>query len=707
MRKLFILIVFLLNFLSASSQDTDLIKLKKDSLTRVEGVRKASILIDLSSEYMQINIDSSLRYARKSKILADYLNNAEYKALSECRIGYLYMKKGKKDTAKIHLFNSLKYAHESQSSKAILQSNNFTGVYYNSINKLDTAIYYFKQNLILSKEINNYRYELRSNFNIASIHYILGRYSTAIKYFFEVLEELEIRDDLDLRVKLLINIANVYMKIEDYDKAIYYYKKAAIISKKRKFYNNERLAYSNMAYSYIKKKEYSLSLEYLNKIDPLSVKLSDFSNNYHYYNQYGIIYLRLEDYKKSDYYLQKALTAAKKYDNRKDILISYRYLIELRLLNGRYNEAYIFLRNATSILKNTNNLYAEKNIYRLYSEYYFKTKNYKKAYLYRLDYEKIKDSMVVINKLRLVEDTRTKYESERVEFENSKLKSDRLLSQLSIKHKSEYIYILIFSLIMMILFICFALYESIKRKKTNRSLALLNTELSKANDTKNKFFAILSHDLRSPFNTIIGFSILLKEEIDSINATGNLIKYSSEILQSSERTLDLLDSLLSWAKLQSGNLIVKHESLCMSSIFKSVLDIYKANLVLKGIECNILCNDECTVMGDRDIVLTIFRNLLSNSIKFTEKGGKIDMDCTVIDDKTIFFIRDNGVGISEDRQKKIFSSTEKISERGTYNEIGSGLGLILIKDLAIENGGDLWFDSIEGEGATFYVSFIS
>jgi two-component system sensor histidine kinase/response regulator len=112
------------------------------------------------------------------------------------------------------------------------------------------------------------------------------------------------------------------------------------------------------------------------------------------------------------------------------------------------------------------------------------------------------------------------------------------------------------------------------------------------------------------------------------------------------------------------------------------------------------------VMGDRDIVLTIFRNLLSNSIKFTEKGGKIDMDCTVMDDKRIFFIRDNGVGISEDKQKKIFSSTEKISERGTFNEIGSGLGLILIKDLAVENGGDLWFDSIEGEGTTFYVSFI-
>ena len=218
--------------------------------------------------------------------------------------------------------------------------------------------------------------------------------------------------------------------------------------------------------------------------------------------------------------------------------------------------------------------------------------------------------------------------------------------------------------------------------------------------TKDKLFSIIAHDLRSPFNSIMGYTNLLFEEIEESNRNTS-IKYLKIIDTSAKNTLLLLDNLLEWARSQSGDLTVKHEDINITQIVDETIETFIPIANNKIIMLSYEILDDIVIVTDLNMLTTILRNLINNAIKFTKRNGKIVVTAYTINEMIEFSISDNGIGISDEIMNNIFSTEEFSTSEGTAHEKGSGFGLILCKDFVEKLGGKIWVTSKLGKGSDF------
>lgn len=232
-----------------------------------------------------------------------------------------------------------------------------------------------------------------------------------------------------------------------------------------------------------------------------------------------------------------------------------------------------------------------------------------------------------------------------------------------------------------------------------------NSELSliELNATKDKFFSIIAHDLKTPFNSIIGFSELVVDKVKEKDFD-KVAEFAGIILQSSKRAMELLINLMEWSQLQSGRMNFNPELVDVSMLIDEVM------LLLKGIadQKSIIINNQLTkaffVFADKEMISAVMRNLISNALKFTQTGGCISISAFSKENEVIITISDNGVGLPEDRINKLFILSESYSTPGTNNEKGTGLGLILCNEFIKKNNGLIWVESEIGKGSSFSFS---
>ncbi len=225
-------------------------------------------------------------------------------------------------------------------------------------------------------------------------------------------------------------------------------------------------------------------------------------------------------------------------------------------------------------------------------------------------------------------------------------------------------------------------------------------KLNELNATKDKFFSIIAHDLRSPFNAILGFSRLLVESVD-LNEYDELKKFANIILDSSKKTVNLIDNLLEWSYTQTDKIRFEPEYINLNNNIKDVVGIAKDSAIQKSIRINNFIPEDINIYADSAMLNSILRNLISNAIKFTNIGGHIDLSCQQLNNELNIIVSDNGVGIHQDSIGKLFRIDETVSTYGTAKEKGSGLGLILCKEFVEKHGGRIWVESIENEGSKF------
>lgn len=218
--------------------------------------------------------------------------------------------------------------------------------------------------------------------------------------------------------------------------------------------------------------------------------------------------------------------------------------------------------------------------------------------------------------------------------------------------------------------------------------------------TKDKLFSIIAHDLRSPFNNIIGLSeLLLKNE--EVSNTSECKMYAGLINSSATSTLVLLDNLLNWAKSQTNQLSYNPKKIVLSSLINEVVKTSNSLMLQKNISLKIIEGKEIEVYTDENMINIILRNLISNAIKYTKPGGQIKIGVIRGFKQFEVSIADNGVGMNEEKIKTLFNITSNKTSPGTENEKGSGLGLVLCKEFVEKLGGKIWVESEEGKGSIF------
>lgn len=226
-------------------------------------------------------------------------------------------------------------------------------------------------------------------------------------------------------------------------------------------------------------------------------------------------------------------------------------------------------------------------------------------------------------------------------------------------------------------------------------------QLREANQTKDKFFSILAHDLKNPFSALMGFSKMLNDHWDEFDESEK-IEMVRAIMTNSENTYNLLVNLLDWARLQRGSIKPHNEQVNLFETTEKVLLETKGNSNLK--HQHVLNNvaQDTFVSADRFMLETIIRNLVSNAIKFTPQRGTIEITSSNNEETVVFAIKDNGTGMEENVRKKLFSVRNMMSKSGTDGESGTGLGLVITYEFIRLLNGKLWVESETGKGSIFY-----
>jgi signal transduction histidine kinase len=227
-----------------------------------------------------------------------------------------------------------------------------------------------------------------------------------------------------------------------------------------------------------------------------------------------------------------------------------------------------------------------------------------------------------------------------------------------------------------------------------------NLELKKINNTKNKLYSILTHDLKNPLSAVYSFSELLLRRKNKISEE-KVEKYLKTINQGSEESLNLLENMTNWAIVQSKDIVVKKESLQTKELIQTVLDYLDASLKEKEITLHTFYDESLAINSDRNMLNTILRNLVSNAIKYSTRKSDIILKIEETPEDTKFSISDSGIGISQKEQKYLFDKSITFQTKGTEQENGTGLGLVICKEFIERLNGTIWVESDSGKGATF------
>jgi signal transduction histidine kinase len=257
-----------------------------------------------------------------------------------------------------------------------------------------------------------------------------------------------------------------------------------------------------------------------------------------------------------------------------------------------------------------------------------------------------------------------------------------------------------------IIFVVFALFRTrvLQLKKQQmlleETVAKKTAELNELNASKDKFFSIIAHDLKNPFNTIIGFSEMMKESV-KLNDSATFYEYAVMINTSAVQTFKLLENLLEWANSQRGKLEFLPMPVNLKELVKDELLMAEEMAMGKSIELICDVDESLTILADKNMIRTILRNLISNAIKFTHRNGKVIISARISHKHVDVSVSDNGIGMTQATISKLFRLDANLSTRGTDNEKGTGLGLFLCKEFVEKHGGKIWVISEIGKGSTF------
>jgi signal transduction histidine kinase len=240
-----------------------------------------------------------------------------------------------------------------------------------------------------------------------------------------------------------------------------------------------------------------------------------------------------------------------------------------------------------------------------------------------------------------------------------------------------------------------------EQKESEEKIRKINIELAEINATKDKFFSIISHDLRSPLSGLMQILFIIAEDYDSLPNEEKL-QMITDVANTSKKTYELMENLLEWSSVQTGTIPFYPKKLTLLMLLKNLEELYTQNLKSKEITLKIDVGPEISVYADKKMIETILRNLISNAIKFTHPNGTVSVSAEPGNDFVVIKVMDTGVGIKKEKLSELFQVDKVESTPGTAKETGTGLGLILCKELVEKQNGKMWVESKEDEGTTFY-----
>ncbi|HOQ48651.1 MAG TPA: PAS domain-containing sensor histidine kinase, partial [Candidatus Kapabacteria bacterium] len=247
-----------------------------------------------------------------------------------------------------------------------------------------------------------------------------------------------------------------------------------------------------------------------------------------------------------------------------------------------------------------------------------------------------------------------------------------------------------------------AVTDITEKKKYENEILESREKLKEIIDQKDRLFSIIAHDLKGPISAFVGMSKMFSENLNELTLT-ELQEYTENMHKSASHILELLENLLEWSRVQRGKKQFNPERLNIRLVLKNVADLLINSYKLKEVALNLEIENDAYVFADLQMLNTIFRNLISNALKFSFRGEKVEVRLSEFENKYIVSIKDYGIGMDDELKSKLFNPAEKVSRTGTEEESSTGLGLLLCKEFIDYHKGRIWVESQPNLGSTFFV----
>ncbi len=550
---------------------------------------------------------------------------------------------------------------------------------------------------------------------IGNVHYFLRNHTNVIDNYIMALEIADSLNDYRRMGVYLNNIGLLYRELQQYDSSAIYLLRA--LRAKEEYGDKELISstLNNLGHLYRDKGRYNLSLEYFVRQLDIIEETRESRNLAIVHRQTGEVFHRQKRYNESVRHFKSSLNYAAEIPDSFLIALAHHLIGKSMLDMDKPELAIERINKSMALAASVPSKSLIRNNYNLLYHYHKKTGDYKRSYDYLVRYSSLKDSL------------RTQYMADQIKqlegiFETGKqnnrielLQKENLIQDMQLNRQENIKISLIALLIMLLIFMLIIAYRFRAIQLTNRLLKLKIAELEKTNNklrlssvaleqlnaTKNRFFSIIAHDLKNPFNALLGFSEMIASKFNELKEE-EIREYISIVHQSSQNLYKLLENLLKWSAAQTGTMHYLPEQFDLISLIHSEISFYRMSAGRKQINISAELPDEMIVNSDKLLLSSVIRNLIDNAIKFTPKGGSIDITAKNKNGEVIVEVSDTGIGIPHDMQKKLFNIDGDICRKGTNNEDGGGLGLILCKELIEKAGGRISFESDPGKGSTFW-----
>ncbi len=587
-------------------------------------------------------------------------------------------------------------------------------LYSNLIDKLlpnqtTEALDYSNRLMVLANRTQKSDFIAQSHYHYAKVLLSIDEYDNALFHFLKAYKIFESRGDTLGLAQCLNNLGTIYFYYNDTESAkksyfsAYYHIK--LINENK--YEPEILY--NLALVLSKENQLDSAFAYF-KVAELFFSQSN--------NQKGIIKvqigigetnLNIGNYSMALNQFEKAL--------KKDSLLS---ISEIGYLHTQIAKIYIQQKKieiAKSNIDKCLKLAQKHNLYRIEEQSYYLLAqidsillNNKRAYSNLMKSNLILKKINQSDRLSKIAQMQGIYSSEAKQREIEKLKNENLFKSKENAFQRNITYLFIFLIILAIALVLVLLTDSKARRKLyyvlvekNKKLFESQKELESLSMTKDKFFGIVAHEIKNPFVNIIGVTDFLNEKWDTLPEEKKKILIAA-LKENSIKGFKLLENLNIWSRAQLGQIVVNKKLNSLSGLVNE--ELFYADKLIRKKSLLLINQIDTDVLAyfDFEMIRTVFRNILLNAIKFTFENGRIIVEINSGQTQVILSVTDNGIGVPKEYSNKLLSIETQYIAKGTNFEEGTGLGLIISKDYIEKNGGQLWFESEEGKGCTFYFS---
>ena len=621
-------------------------------------------------------------------------------------IGNSYRELGKRESALNALKKSSEKLSQTNSKNKWARVLNTTGFLYWEVTKFDSALYYFKKSLEIKETLDDIDSYATTLNNIGSVYYHWGNYDQALDYFTKSFKlQLEVNDN-DGAALILTNVGLVYKETDQYKKALEIFRESLTYAVKEVYPTTFGYIYSNMGSAFLEinldsaRYYYSKSLVEYNNADHLGGKALALKG-------LGEVYLKLGNIDAARIQFDQMLSLAAKGEITLRIAEAYKFLGIISKKLGDYQSAEKHFLRSIEIAEDLNKVELLADDYEILTQVYEAQNEIETAYNSLKMFEHYKE--LISN-----EDLKKRIANLKYNFESEKLQRTIEAQKYANDKQKLFIHGLILLLIILIIviFLFFKGYQISKKQNKSlekqkklileqkKELEKLNNELRESNLSKDKFFSIIAHDLRNPFQSLISLSDLLVNDVNE-NYYDDLPTIAESIRNSVASNYKLLENLLEWAEFQRGKKECNPEKFYVLEIINNTVEELSSFSQLKDIQIVQEVDDTLLIEADKRMIEFALRNLLTNAIKFTKKNEKIEIYAEEVEDMIRFSVVDNGIGIEKEKIQDIFNPAMNISSFGTHREKGSGLGLSLCKEFIELHGGKIDVESEPGIGSKF------